>query len=108
MRLSWTSRPVAVVSPRHHITNPRLLVAVVVIVGNENVAEAIHARLIVIAEVVRDQLEILAVKVAAPDSATLAIGVVGRPLTALAVGALQIVDALVADAEIELAVRPDQ
>src|SRR5262249_28043708 len=49
-----------------------------------------------------------AVEVAAPDRAGPAIGVVAGPLAALAVRRLEAVYAGVADAEIELAVRPDQ
>ncbi len=108
VRLPGAARPIAVVAARHHVANARLLVAVVVVVGNEDVAEAVHARLIVIAEIVRDQFEVLAVEIAAPDGAALAIGMVGRPLAALAIGALEIVDTLVADAQIELAIRSDQ
>src|ERR1700674_768669 len=105
MRLAGATRPVAVISTRHYVANARLLIAVIVVVGDEDVAKAVHARLILVAEVVSDQFEILAVEIAAPDGAALAIGVVGGPLPALAIGALQVVYALVADAEIKLTVR---
>ncbi len=108
VRLSRTTRPIAVIPARHHVTDARLLVAVIVVVGNEDVAEAVHARLIVVAEVVRDQLQVPAVEVATPDRAALAVGMVGGPLASFAIGALQIVHALIADAEIELAVRADE
>src|SRR5262245_61327556 len=99
---------VAVVAARHHVANPRLLAAVVVVVRDEDGAEAIDARLIVVAEIVGEQLQVLAVEVAAPDGAGPAIGVVRGPLAALAIGRLQVLDARVADREIELHVRADE
>ena len=75
---------------------------------DEDGAEAIDARLVLVAEVVGDQFQVLAVQVAAPDGAGLAVGVVARPLAALAVGRLQAVHALVADAEVELHVGADE
>jgi hypothetical protein len=57
---------------------------------------------------VGQELQVLAVEVAAPDRAGLAVGLVRRPLAALAVGALEVLHALVADAEVQLAVGADQ
>src|SRR5262249_35878180 len=71
-------------------------------------AETVHARLVLVAEVVADQLEVLAVEVAAPDGAGPAIGAVAAPDSALFVRGLQSVDAGVADGEVELHVGPDQ
>src|ERR1700737_1953015 len=97
--LAWPARMVAVVASRHHVADARLLVAVVVIVRNEDGAEAIDARLILVAEIMGDQLQIFTVHVAAPDRAGPAIGVVRGPLAALTVRALQVLHALVADTE---------
>ena len=55
---------------------------------------------------VGDALEILAVEIAAPNRPGLAVGLVRRPLLAVLVH--QAADALVADAEVELAVRTDE
>src|SRR5207249_296512 len=41
MRLPGTARPVTVVSARHHVANARLLAAIVVVVRDEDVAEAV-------------------------------------------------------------------
>src|SRR5262249_10322717 len=82
--------------------------AVVVVVAGEDRAEAIDARLVLVAEVVGDQFQVLAVEVAAPDRAGPAIGVVAGPLAALPVRRLQGVHAGFADAELELAVRSHQ
>ena len=106
--LSWAARPITIIAARHDIANARLLCAVVVVVGDEDVAKAVNAWLVFVAEVVRDQFQVLAVEVAAPDGACLAVGVVGGPLAALAVGALQAMDARIADAEIEFTVRADE
>src|SRR5262249_9656497 len=106
--LARSARPIAVIAARHHITNPRLLIAVVVVVGNENVAKAIYAGLVFVPEIMGNQLQVFSIQVAAPDRAALAIGVVRFPLSPLAVAALQAIHALVADAEIQLAVRTDQ
>src|SRR5262249_50799745 len=105
--LALAARPVAVVAARHHVADARLLVAVVVVVGDEHGAEAVHAGLGLVAGVVRDQLQLAAVQLAAPDGAGLAVGVVAAP-DLLAALAAQAADALVADAEIELVVRADQ
>src|SRR5438132_14175845 len=102
------ARPVAVVAARHDETDACLLIAVVVVVRDEDVAEAVHTRLIFVTEIVSDQLQVLPIYVAAPDGAGLAIGVVSGPFAALAVGALQVLHALVADAEIELAVGANE
>src|SRR5262249_28727304 len=88
MGLSGATRPISVIAARHHVAYARLLVAVVIVVGCEDVAKTVHARLIFIAEVVSNQFQVLAVKVAAPNRAALAVGMVGGPLPAFAVGAL--------------------
>src|SRR5262249_15941542 len=76
---------VAVVAAGHHVADARLLAAVVVVVGEPDFAEAVHAAFVVVAEVVGNQFQVLAVDVAAPDGAGAAIGVVRFPLAALAV-----------------------
>src|SRR5262249_56210312 len=98
---------VAVVAAGHHVADARLLVAVVVVVGEPDFAEAVDAALVVVAEVVGDQFEVLAVHVAAPDGAGPTVGCVALPDAAFAVAGLQPVHARVADGEIELPVRPD-
>src|SRR5204863_5023009 len=107
-RLAGAARVVAVVAAGQDVADARLLVAVVVVVADEDVAEAVHARLVLVAEVVGDQLQVLAVEVAAPDGAGPAVGVVARPLAALAVAGLQVRNALVADAEVQLQVGTDE
>src|SRR5260370_42390649 len=101
MALSRSARVVAVVAARHDVADARLLVAVVVVVGGEDGAEAIDARLVLVAEVMGDQFEVLAVQVAAPDGAGPAIGVVARPFPALAGAALEGLHALAAARAIE-------
>src|SRR5947199_247829 len=83
----------------------RLLLPVVVVVGDEHGAEAVDARLVLVAEVVGDKLQVLAVEVAAPDGPRPAVGGVAPPDSPLAVGGPQPVYARVADAEVELVVR---
>jgi hypothetical protein len=56
---------------------------------------------------VGDEFEVGPVHVAPPDGPGLAVGVVRLPFAALAVTRLQSIDALVADGEVQLAVRPD-
>ena len=97
---------IAVVAAGHDVADARLLLAVVVVVGDENGPETVHARLVLVAEVVGDQFEVRAVEFAAPDGAGLHVGVVAAELAALAVGALQVVDAGIADAEVELLSGP--
>src|SRR5262249_4568524 len=80
--LALAARVVAVVPARHHVADARLLVAVVVVVAQPDFAEAIDAALIVVAEVVGDEFEVLAVHVAAPDGAGPAVGRVALPDTA--------------------------
>ncbi len=105
--LAGAARVVAVIAAGHHVADARLLAAVVVVVGEPNFAETVDAAFVIVAEVVGDQFQVLAVHVAAPDGAGPAIGAVRLPLAALAVARLQPVHAGVADGEIELAVRPD-
>src|SRR5262249_52260298 len=105
--LAGASRVVAVVAAGHHVTDARLLVAVVVVVGEPNFAETVDAALVVVAEVVGDQFQVLAVHVAAPNGAGPAVGGVAFPNAALAVTGLQPVHARVADGEIELAIGSD-
>src|SRR5207249_4362611 len=105
--LARAARVVAVVAAGHHVADARLLVAVVVVVREPDFAEAIDAALVVVAEVVGDQFQVGAVEVAPPDGAGPAIGVVARPRAALAVAGLQVLHALVADGEVQLAVRAD-
>src|SRR5205085_2155216 len=93
--LAGAARMIAVVAARHHVTDARLLVAVVVVVRQEDAAETVNAALVVVAEIVGDQLQVLAVHVAAPDGAGPAVGVVAVPLSALAVARLQVLDARV-------------
>src|SRR5262249_9443888 len=105
--LALAARVVAVVAAGHHVANSSLLVAVVGVVAQPDLAEGVDAALVVVAEVVGDEFEAGAVHVAAPDGAAAAVGGVGDPLAALAVGGLQALDAGVADGEVELAVGPD-
>src|SRR5262249_46855984 len=76
-------------------------------VREPDLAEAVDAALVVVAEVVGDQFEVLAVHIAAPDGPLLAVDGVAGELRALAVGGLQVLHALVADGEVKLAVRAD-
>src|SRR5439155_2376783 len=72
--LALAAREVAVVAAGHHVADARLLVAVVVVVAQPDLAEAVDAALVVVAEVVGDQLQVLAVHVAPPDGAGPAVG----------------------------------
>src|SRR5262249_43336126 len=105
--LAGAARVVAVVAAGHHVADARLLVAVVIVVGEPDFAETVDAALVVVAEVVGDQFDVFAVHVAAPDGAGPAVGGVALPNAALAVAGLQPVHACVADGEIELPIRPD-
>src|SRR5262249_6328158 len=106
VRLAAAARPVAVVAAGHHVADARLLVAVVVVVGDEHGAEAIDAQLVLVAEVVGEQLQVLAARVAAPDRPRAAVGLVGGPLFAVLID--EPLHALVADAEVQLAVGADE
>ncbi len=106
--LTLAARVVAIIAAGHDVANARLLIAVVVIVGDENRAEAIDARLVFIAEIVGDQFEVLAIHVTTPDRAGAAIGVVAGPALAFAVGRLEIVHSLIANAKVELPIRADE
>src|SRR5262249_7960100 len=108
VRLAGAARVVAVVAAGDDVADARLLVAVVVVVADEDVAEAIDTRLVLVAEVVGDQLQVLAVEVAAPDGAGPAVGAVARPLAALAVGRLQAAHTRVTHREIQLHVGADE
>src|SRR5262249_37479974 len=105
--LAGAAGVVAVVAAGHHVADARLLVAVVVVVGEPNFAKTVDAALVVVAEIVGDQFQVLAVHVATPDGAGPAVGGVADPLPPLAVAALNALHARVADGEIELPVRPD-
>src|SRR5262249_34253074 len=59
-----------------------------------------------VAEVVRDQFEVLAVEVAAPDGAGPAVGAVAGPLLAVLVDEVR--QPLIPAGEVELAVGPEQ
>jgi len=72
-------------SAGHYIADARLLIAVVVIVGDEDRAEAIDAGLVFVPEIMGDQFEVLAVLIAAPDRARSAIGLVTGPRLAILV-----------------------
>src|SRR5262249_44177703 len=108
MGLARAARVVAVIAAGHHVADARLLVAVVVVVRDEDVAEAIDARFVFVAEIVGDQFQVFAVHVAAPDGAGPTIGRIAGPLLALAVGGLQTLHTGIADAEVELHIGTDE
>jgi hypothetical protein len=104
--LARPARMVAVVGAGQHLTDARLLIAVIVVVRDEDRTEAIDTGLVFVAEVVGDQLKIFAVLIAAPDRAGPAVGLVAGP--GLAVLVDQAGDPLIADTEIEPAVGTDR
>src|SRR5262249_26914007 len=104
--LALAAGVVTIVAPGHDVADPRLVVAVVVVVADEHGAEAVGAGLVLVAEIVGQQLQVLAVQVAAPVGAGPAVGTVASPGAALLVH--QALYALVADGEVKLVVRSDE
>lgn len=94
--------------PRHHEADPRLLVAVIVVVGDEDIPEAVDGGHVIVAEVVGDQFQVPAVHVASPDRAGAQGCGVACERFALAVAGLEVAHARVADREIEFSVGADR
>lgn len=106
--VSW---PVAVVAAVHDVADSCLLVAIIVVVGGEHGAEAVDGGFVLVTEVVGKEFEVGAIGIASPHGACLAIGAVGAPdflarlrFLVLAVGREEVLDTLIADAEVELAI----
>ena len=108
MGLTRPTRMVAIVATAQHQADPGLHIAIIIVVGDEQFAKAVDGGHVVVAEVVGQQLEVLAVGIAAPDGAGAAVCTVGVMDLALAVAAFQIAHAGVTDAEIEAAIRPKE
>src|SRR5437867_295799 len=106
MALARAAGMIAIIAARHHVADARLLIAVVVVIRDKNGPETIHARLVLVAEVVSQEFDVLAVEITAPDGAGPAIAAVGRPSFSVLID--DPTHSLIADAEIQFTILADK
>lgn len=107
MCLASTAWMISVIAAGHNKTDACLLVAVIIVVGDENVTKAVDGWHVIVTEVVGDQFQMAAIKVATPDRACPQVDTVAVESRAFAIAGFEVFDTRVSHGKVKPAIWPD-